>query len=491
MGVSLAAAATSTVSCKAQLLSITTADCESCVAVGGSSVCANFTAAVRPVCTTGLCATAACPSTYTGKWDACGVCVNALNLLPVCIATTEVIGYALKSSIDFGASFDLNAAFDAQSVFAEVNSTVTAAITAASSVVQVVGSNIAAIAVGASTAASVAIFEIKSAANTAVAIANWTNNAAAAKVENSAKLTIAALQTGGSYFSVWQNASVSAAAAVTFNNIDFSTRAQFSGNGVVHVAGGSASVNASGVKFSSGTSGTLKLTGGATIAVTEGSLPQALTIDISAQGQSSPLAIVEGSLSTAGEITGSASGVLVVNGQLTLGATTTKVQPQVVVKANGKVTVNSSAAGFVATDVRVGAAAALELGQSTYELAKSGALVFNNLWVDAQGQVKIYQSAAARTASLAGQAVVAFNYSASANVAALAQATVSIITSTGASVKLSSTTTVAAGRRLLADSNTATWGPNGMSYTYDGSTNGAAQVLALPVMLIGLLGLFL
>lgn len=490
VGLSLAAAATGTVSCQTRLLS-TDADCQSCVAVGGSSVCTNFTAAARPTCTAlSVCGTSPCPTVYSGTLDVCGVCVNALlNLVPVCIPTTANIGFALTSSLDFGASADLQA-FDTNPVFAEINGTATGAVTAAASVVRVTAANIATVAVGASTAASVALFDVKAAADANVAVTTWTNNAGSAKVENSAKLTIGSLQTGGSYFSVWQNASTS---LVTFNNIDFSSRAQFSGSSIVHVAGGSASVNASGVKFSSGGSGTLKLTGGATIATTQGSLPQALTINIASQGQSAPVAVVEATLSTLGDITGSASAVLVVNGQLNLGANTTKVQPQVVVNggASSKVTVNSSAATFVASDVRVGAAATLELGAMTYELAKRGSLMFNKLWVDAQGHVKIYQSAAARAATKAGQAVVAFNYSASANVAALAQATVSVVTTSGASIKLTSRTTVAAGRRLLAGTNTATWGPNGLSYTYDGSANGAAQVLALPVVLIGLFGLFL
>jgi hypothetical protein len=492
MGVSLAAAATSTVSCSAATLLSTTTECQSCTVIGSTSTCTNFTAAVRPNCSAQMCSATPCPTTYSGTTDACGVCVNALlGLLPVCLTTTANIGYALTSSLDFslGASVDLEAFTNPE--FVEINATATNAVTAANSVVQVTGSNVATIAVGASTSTSVALFDIKSAASANVAVTTWTNNANAAKVDSSARLTIDTLLTGGSYFSVWQSSS---AAVVTFNNIDFSSRAQFTKPSVVHVAGGSASVNASGVKFSSGTSGTLKLTGGASIATTQGSLPQALTIDITAHGQSAPVAVVEatGTLRTYGEISGSASSVLVVNGQVELGATTTKVQPQVVVKggASSKVTVNSSAATFVANDVQVGAAATLELGVNTYNLAKSGALMFNKLWVDAQGHVKIHQSAAARTASKAG-AVVAFNYSSNVNVAALAQATVSVVTSTGATVKLSSTTTAAAGRRLLAGTNTATWGPNGMSYTYDGSANGAAQVLALPVVLIGLFGLFL
>jgi hypothetical protein len=470
MGVSLAAAATSTVSCSAATLLSTTTECQSCTVIGSTSTCTNFTAAVRPNCSAQMCSATPCPTTYSGTNDACGVCVNALlGLLPVCLTTTANIGYALTSSLDFslGASVDLEAFTNPE--FVEINATATNAVTAANSVVQVTGSNVATIAVGASTSTSVALFDIKSAASANVAVTTWTNNANAAKVDSSARLTIDTLLTGGSYFSVWQSSS---AAVVTFNNIDFSSRAQ----------------------FSSGTSGTLKLTGGASIATTQGSLPQALTIDITAHGQSAPVAVVEatGTLRTYGEISGSASSVLVVNGQVELGATTTKVQPQVVVKggASSKVTVNSSAATFVANDVQVGAAATLELGVNTYNLAKSGALMFNKLWVDAQGHVKIHQSAAARTASKAG-AVVAFNYSSNVNVAALAQATVSVVTSTGATVKLSSTTTAAAGRRLLAGTNTATWGPNGMSYTYDGSANGAAQVLALPVVLIGLFGLFL
>lgn len=491
VGLSLAAAATGTVSCQTRLLS-KEADCQSCVAIGSSSVCTNFTAAARPTCVEPMCGTSPCPAVYSGPVSNCGVCVYAiLDLIPVCIQTTSNIGFALTSSLDFGASVDLSAAFDTTPMFAEINATATEAITAAASVVRVTASNIATIAVGASTAASVALFDVKStAADANVAVTTWDNNAGSAKVENSAKLTIGSLQTGGSYFSVWQNASTS---LVTFNNIDFSSRAQFSGPSVVHVAGGSASVDASGVKFSSGGSGTLKLTGGATIATTQGSLPQALTINITSQGQSAPLAVVEATLSTLGDISGSASAVLVVNGQLNLGTSATKVQPQVVVNggASSKVTIDSSATTFVASDVQVGAAATLELGAKTYELAKNGALMFNKLWVDAQGHVKIYQSAAARAATDAGQAVVAFNYSASVNVAALAQATVTVVTTSGASVKLTSTTTVAAGRRLLAGTNTATWGPNGLSYTYDGSANGAAQLLVLPVMLIGLFGLFL
>jgi filamentous hemagglutinin len=393
------------------------------------------------------------------------------------------------------------------SVVVDGSSSANGTVTSDNAVVQVTGSAVANLTVGsASSSSSLAFVTLNQ--QGAVTVTAWKNNAAAAKVDNNAALTVNWLTVGNTWFSVWHNTSASASAGVTFQNIDFSSGYAVGmsyGSGTVHVAGGTVSVNGPGVKGS----GTLKLTGGASVSSTGGSL-QGVTIDISSQGQSAPVAVVDTTLDTSGDITASAgtsgstgmtsssAATLVVNGQLTLSATSSKVQPKVVVSgsANSKLTINSNASSFTANDVWVGANGYLELGANTYAAAQQGKVMFNNLWLDAQGNVKLTQSVAANAASKAGNAVIAFNYSASVNVTALAQATVWLVDSTGVSVKLATSASATMGRRLLAGSSTATWGSNGMSYSYAGSggssANGAVKsFVAVPIVVISLCGLMM
>jgi len=383
----------------------------------------------------------------------------------------------------------LSSAFSSTSgaIAATVDATANGTVAAASAVVTVSGSAIANLNVGDASASSVAIFELNGAAS--VGVTQWNNNAATAKVDNSASLTIGWLVTGNSFFSVWQKTSTF---AVAFSNIDFSSRAAFQGktsygNGVVHVAGGSAMVNASGVKGS----GTLRLTGGASIS-SSGSIPQSLTIDISAQGSSGAVAVVDASstLDISGDVTGN-SGILAVNGHLTFGSTTANVNPKVVVNSAATLAINSGAA-FTASAVSVAATATLQLGANTQAMANQGKVMLGQM-DQCLGTVKINL---ASTASMSvsgsmGGAAIAFNYSSSSNVAELAKCTVQVVDSNGVTTTLqSSTSASASGRRLLASSNTATWGSNGMSYQYTGSTNGAIpSFAALPIVVIGLVGL--
>jgi hypothetical protein len=410
------------------------------------------------------------------------------------VQTTENIGFALSSQSTIDLGIDLSTAFaaSANAQAATIDATASGTVTAASSVVMVTGAAIANINVGAQSSASTAIFEVNGNAN--VAVNAWTNNAAVAKVDNQASLTIGWLTTGNAFFSVWNNATT--ASAVTFGNIDFTARSGYGtayGNGIVHVAGGSCSVNASGVTGS----GTLRLTGGASISSTgsaSASLPQSLTIDISAQGSSGPVAVVDASktLSISGDITGDAGGVLSVNGNLMLGSTTANVNPQVIVNGGAMLAINSAAA-FRAKAVSVASSATLQLGASTQAMAQQGKVMIDQM-SQCLGtiQINLATTASAFASANSGGAAVAFNYSSTNNAAELAKCTVQVVDSAGVKYTLTSTTSASAGRRLLSNSNTATWGSNGMSYSMSGQSNGAAPSFAvLPLVVIGFLGLLM
>jgi len=308
---------------------------------------------------------------------------------------------------------------------------------------------------------------------------------------------------------VWHNASAAASASVTFNGIDFTARASFSGSkygsGVVHVSGGSVMVNASGVKAT----GTLRLTGGAAVSTSAStsavsvSLPTTLTIDITAQGTSGPVAVVEKDtvLDVSGDINSDGDkGVLAVNGQLRIGstartdATIYQVRPKVIVNSGATVAINAASA-FHATAVSVAQGATLQFNASTQTAAQAGTVVIDKIDLVAGSivQINLPTSASVFASSMAGGAI-AFNYSASNNVADLAKSTVRVVDSTGAMVTLTAAASAPAstGRRLLASSNTATWGSNGMSYQMTGQSSGALpSYIVMPALSMSFLSLLL
>jgi len=505
VGLSFAAAASAGANCTTGLAGTNIgASCTSCVTTGSPSVSvcsAAYTATLLPTCS----GCTLCPSTPPATPISCNICVGVglVSGTGVCVATTSNVGFALTSqaALDFaGNKVDLTTAFSG-AVATTIDDKVNGTVAAASSIVTLTSSSIANVNVGAPTTSSVAIFEVNSGTTTVTA---WNNNAAAAKIDNSAALTINSLVTGNSFFSVWHNASAASSASVTFNSIDFTARSSFGnayGSGIVHVSGGSVVVNASGVKAT----GTLKVTGGASVSTSasSGSLPATLTIDISAQGTSSPIAVVEAAtvLDVSGDITSDGDkGVLAVNGQLKLGstaradATTYQVRPKVIVNKAATVTINAASA-FHATAVSVAQDATLQFNASAQAAAQAGTVVIDkiDLVTGSIIQINLAVSASVFASSMAGGAI-AFNYSASNNVADLAKSTVQVVDSTGARVTLTSTTSASAstGRRLLATSNTATWGSNGMSYQMTGQSSGALpSCIVMPALAMSFLSLLL
>lgn len=413
----------------------------------------------------------------------------------VCLPTSSSIGFALgtQTSVDLGA--DLKTAFQSgNTITATIDATANGTVAATGAVVTLSAATIANLNVGDGGSTSVAIFEVSS----ATTVTTWSNSAATAKVDNSASVTVGSLVTGNSIFSVWNNVS---AAAVTFNNIDFTARASMgTKTGTVHVSGGSVIVNASGVTgvtASATASAILKVTGGASVSTSanSGSLPQGVTIDVSAQGTSGPVAVVDAGtvLNTTGQITGD-NGVLSINGQLILGATSANVKPKVIVNSGATVAINAAAA-FHATAVSIASGATLQLGASTQAAAQQGNVVIDQM-AQCLGTININLASSASvfaSGSMAG-AAIAFNYSSTNNVAELVKCKVQVTDSTGATVLLQSTTSAsaAAGRRLLATSNTATWGSNGMSYQMTGQSNSALpSCIVLPAVVVSFLGLLL
>jgi hypothetical protein len=291
----------------------------------------------------------------------------------------------------------------------------------------------------------------------------WTNNAAAARVDNSGSLQVSSLVTGGSFFSVSHS---SAQSSVAFANIDFSARAMATRNSTVHVGGGKAMVNGTGFKGS----GYVQFTGGVSVS---GKVPQAVTVMISPQGSSAALAAVDTAqtFNASGNIAG--NGHLVVNGNVYLDTTTTQVDPKVWVKSGGQVAINS-ATSFHAKAVDIAQGATFRLQAQAQAAGAQGNVMFDQISTYAGSIVVIelgtdFSSFVKANMAASASAVVAFNYSSSMNtVSQLQQTTVQVVDSTGAMITLSANASMM-GRRLLASSGTATWGNSGMSYQVTGS----------------------
>jgi len=302
-------------------------------------------------------------------------------------------------------------------------------------------------------------------------------------VDNNVSLTVGSLSVGGSSFAVFQ----SPTATVTLQNVDFTARPSFSGAATLQVSGGVAHVAPTGGSASGSITGTgtLKLSGGVAV---DGNIPSGVTVNVATTGSSGPLATVTAgaSLNVAGDVQGT-DGVVVVNGQLILGATTANVQPKVVVNSGASLVINS-ATSLDATAVDISTGATMVIGAT----AKSGAILVGQM-TQCLGtvQITLATTASAFISGSSAGAGVGFTYSSNNVPADLAKCAVQVVDSTGATFTLTSTTSAAAGRRLLGSSGTATWGSSSMTYTMGQQQTAPApsSFALLPVVGAGIIGL--
>jgi len=230
--------------------------------------------------------------------------------------------------------------------------------------------------------------------------------------------------------------------------------------------------DASGSAGSSSGSGTISLSGGVSVT---GNLSAGVTLEVEASGQSGPIAVVDSGNTLAfygASAEGSSGASLVVNGNLWFGAAVTTVQPTVVINSGAKFTINS--ANGLAADGWILAAS----GRVVLTASVNRAMVHVKKITQCLGTVEIQLSASASVS--AGGSSIGFTYDSSNNAAELAKCAVMITDSTGASVTLTSTTTMTtSGRRLLSTSGTAYWGPNNMTFTYGPAGPGTSGAMSL------------
>lgn len=449
--------------------------CLSCVAVAGSNVCVNYTFPADPVCV--LCLDPCPKTTCTSNCDAqCGACVRTgLAGLGVCLSATVGTGLYVTSqnAFDAGLNLAILTNLQLQSITAQSNGSVSG-----NAVVSLDGSPIPRLVVG-SDSGSGAIFEV----NSSVTVNSWINNAGSARVDNNCGvLVVGNLSVGGSSFSVFQSCPQ---AVVTLPMIDFSARAAFTAPSTLHIAGGVAHVGAHGTTSGSvvGT-GTVKLSGGVSV---DGTIPSTVTLHVASSGRSAPLAVVDVSkiLKTSGNVEG--DGTIVVNGNFEI-SVAAKIDPKVVVNAAATFLIDSAAA-FKARTVEVAAGAFLVVGAS----ANKGTVTIENI-AKCLGTVRINlaTSAAVFISGDRAGAGVALKYS--SKPADLKNCAVEIVDSEKRTFTLTSSTSAAAGRRLLASSGTANWGPNEMTYTMNQNATQNAAPLSfalLPIVVTSVIGMLI
>jgi hypothetical protein len=399
------------------------------------------------------------------------------GLVPACITATANTGVYLTSQNAIDAGFDLSSYTSGwvnQNVSASSSATVTG-----NAVVTLEGGTVTSL-VGGSGFGSSAVFEV----NSAVTVTSWNNNAASARVDNNAAVSVGTLTLGGSLFSVIQSG---ASAAITLNNVDFTARSLFTAAGTLHISGGTAHIGAYGTTSGSVTgSGSIKLSGGVSV---DGTIPQTVTLNVVASGRSPPLAVVDASttLKASGNING--DGTILVNGRLELGTTSVSANPKVIVNTGATLLIDASQA-FSAKAVDVYSGAVLVIGAN----ANKGTATIDRI-AQCLGTVRIMLSttASAFVSSSGGTATVALRYSSNNVPADLSKCAVEIVDSDSKTYSLTSTTSAAVGRRLLASSGTATWGQNSMTYTMT-STNANAAAFSfalLPILASGMVGILM
>jgi len=466
----IAAASSATATC-------TATDCSSCVGTGIASVCVNYTYPAEPSCAgllSGNCVSAPCSQTpcTTNCATACGACVRG-NLVSTCVSATQATGLYLTSQNAIDTGFDLSL-FSSGLVFQSITAQSSGTVNS-NAVVSLDTPTIPTLLVGAGFGSG-AIFEV----NSSVKVTSWTNNARSARVDNNCgAVSVDTLAVGGSAFAVFQSCP---AAVFNVSSVDFSSRNLFTDPGTVQVAGGVAHIGSA-----SGT-GSLKLSGGVSI---DGTIPQTVTINVAASGKSAPLAVVDEkkTLTTSGDVQG--DGSIAVNGRFELVATSTKVDPKVVVNAGATLLIDATAA-FKAKAVDVSASAVLVIGAN----ANKGTVAIDRI-SKCLGTVRINlaTSADAFISSSSAGTGIAFTYSTNNVPADLKNCAVEVVDSNMRTYTLTSTTSATAttGRRLLASSGTATWGSSSMTYNMQSSQQGSASssFVAIPIFMIGMFGLLL
>jgi len=149
-----------------------------------------------------------------------------------------------------------------------------------------------------------------------------------------------------------------------------------------------------------------------------------------------------------------------------------------------------SAATFKAKAVDVSASAFLVIGAN----ANKGTVTIDRI-AKCLGTVRIHLATSVETfiSSSSAGAGVAFHYSSNNVPADLKNCAVEVVDSNMQTVSLTSTTTATVGRRLLAASGTANWGPNSMTYTMSRQQPSGASFsfAALPILMIGMFGLLM
>jgi len=266
---------------------------------------------------------------------------------------------------------------------------------------------------------------------------------------------------------------------VAIKSVDF--QGAIGSTGTVTVAGGTLKL-----PDSSTGSGTVTLSGGVSVS-TGTAVTKDVTINVQPLGKNGPIAVVDSSntLATNGDIKGSVDSTIVVNGELKPGATTTAIEPKVVLSSGSTLTIGTTGSVKINTvDVQTGSKVTITSD------AKRDSIHFGT-FTECQGTIEIKLSTTT-DAFISGPAKgtgVAFTYDSTNSASALAKCGVKVTDSAGVSTDLTSTTGI--GRRLLGGGS-ANWGSDSMTFNMpnNNAANSASTLYSASVLAIVGLGLF-